>query len=69
MYLAYSQQVIINSSKDLLVENYLPLAEKVKTRTESMLHKEESLRGFLKSATDDTSQVTPIITTHEDVIV
>jgi ryanodine receptor 2 len=55
--LAYTQQIIINSSEELLKEPFLPLAERVKKRTDNMFHKEESLRGFIKSSSDDTSQV------------
>lgn len=58
---AYTQQIIINSSEELLKDPFLPLAERVKKRTEAMFHKEESLRGFIKSSTDDTSQVTFIL--------
>ncbi|XP_060521135.1 ryanodine receptor isoform X2 [Cylas formicarius] len=54
---AYTQQIIINSSEELLKDPFLPLAERVKKRTEAMFHKEESLRGFIKSSTDDTSQI------------
>ncbi|KAL0274261.1 UNVERIFIED_CONTAM: hypothetical protein PYX00_006731 [Menopon gallinae] len=54
---AYTQQIIINSSEELLKDPFLPLAERVRKRTENMFHKEESLRGFIKSASDDTSQV------------
>ncbi|XP_055693636.1 ryanodine receptor [Lutzomyia longipalpis] len=54
---AYTQQIIINSSEELLKDPFLPLAERVRKRTDNMFHKEESLRGFIKSATDDTSQV------------
>jgi ryanodine receptor 2 len=54
---AYTQQIIINSSEELLKDPFLPLAERVKKRVDNMFHKEESLRGFLKSSTDDTSQV------------
>ncbi|CAG0880143.1 unnamed protein product [Darwinula stevensoni] len=54
---AYTQQIIINSSEALLADPYLPLAQKVRARTDAMFHKEESLRGFLKSSTEDTSQV------------
>ncbi|XP_050357860.1 ryanodine receptor isoform X7 [Nymphalis io] len=53
----YTQQIIINSSEELLRESFLPLAERVRKRTDNMFHKEESLRGFIKSSTDDTSQV------------
>ncbi|XP_025830516.1 ryanodine receptor [Agrilus planipennis] len=54
---AYTQQIIINSSEELLKDPFLPLAERVKKRTEMLFHKEESLRGFIKSSTDDTSQI------------
>nr|CAI5848298.1 unnamed protein product [Callosobruchus analis] len=54
---AYTQQIIINSSEELLKDPFLPLAERVKKRTEVMFHKEESMRGFIKSASDDTSQI------------
>lgn len=54
---AYTQQIIINSSEELLFDPFLPLAERMKKRTDNMFHKEESMRGFIKSATDDTSQV------------
>ena len=54
---AYTQQIIINSSEELLKESFLPLAERVRKRTDNMFHKEESMRGFIKSSADDTSQV------------
>ncbi|XP_044016394.1 ryanodine receptor isoform X3 [Aphidius gifuensis] len=54
---AYTQQIIINSSEELLKDPFLPLAERVHKRTDGMYHKEESLRGFIKSSSDDTSQV------------
>ncbi|KAJ8665342.1 hypothetical protein QAD02_007004, partial [Eretmocerus hayati] len=54
---AYTQQIIINSSEELLKDPFLPLAERVRKRTDNMFHKEESMRGFIKSSTDDTSQV------------
>ncbi|KAH1003553.1 hypothetical protein HUJ04_003457 [Dendroctonus ponderosae] len=53
----YTQQIIINSSEELLKDPFLPLAERVKRRTDAMFHKEESLRGFIKSSTEDTSQI------------
>lgn len=55
--LAYTQQIIINSSEELLKDPFLPLTLTVKKRVDNMYHKEESLRGFLKSTTEDTSQV------------
>jgi len=54
---AYTQQIIINSSEELLKDPFLPLAERVRKRTDNLFHKEESLRGFIKSSSDDTSQV------------
>lgn len=54
---AYTQQIIINSSEELLIDPFLPLAERIKKRTDNMFHKEESMRGFLKSANEDTSQI------------
>jgi len=54
---AYTQQIIINSSEELLKDVFLPLAEKLRKKTDLMFHKEESLKGFLKSTTEDTSQV------------
>ena len=54
---AYSQQIIINSSEDLLKDVFLPLAERVRKRIETLFHKEESLRGFIKSQSDDNSQI------------
>lgn len=53
----FTQQIIINSSELLLKDPILPLAEKLHKKTEAMFHKEESVRGFLKSGTDDVSQV------------
>lgn len=53
----YTQQIIINSSEDLLKDPYFPLAERIRKRTDHMLQKEDNLRGFLKSSTEDTSQV------------
>lgn len=53
----FTQQIIINTSEELLKDPFLPLAQKIRKRTEQMFHKEETLRGFLKSTTEDTSQV------------
>ncbi|XP_037033206.1 ryanodine receptor isoform X4 [Bradysia coprophila] len=66
---AYTQQIIINSSEELLVDVFLPLAERMKKRTENMFHKEESMRGFIKSAADDTSQVEGQIQTDWQLLV
>ncbi|KAK3867881.1 hypothetical protein Pcinc_026695, partial [Petrolisthes cinctipes] len=53
----YTQQIIINSSEELLKDPYYPLADRVHKRAEHMFNKEENLRSFLKSTTEDTSQV------------
>ncbi|ODN01392.1 Ryanodine receptor 44F [Orchesella cincta] len=53
----FTQQIIINSAEELLTDPILPLAEKLRKKTEQMFHKEESVRGFLKSGTDDSSQI------------
>ena len=53
----YTQQIIINSSEELLRDPYYPLADRVHKRAEYMFSKEENLRSFLKSTTEDTSQV------------
>ncbi|PRD34340.1 UNVERIFIED_CONTAM: RyR [Trichonephila clavipes] len=54
---AHAGQIVINSSEELLLEPVLPLAEKICSRAVAVFHKEESMRGYLKSATEDTSQV------------
>ncbi|XP_076313816.1 ryanodine receptor-like isoform X3 [Tachypleus tridentatus] len=54
---ANAGQIIINSAETLLEEPILPLSEKICTRAEAVFHKEELMRGYLKSSTDDTSQV------------
>ena len=53
----YAQQVIINTSEELLKDPVLPLADKCRKRVESMWNKEESLKNYLKAAADDASQI------------
>merc|ERR1711953_885791 len=53
----YSQQIIINTSEEILKDPLLPLVEKVRKRVEAMFNKEESLKGYLKAAADDASQL------------
>ena len=53
----YAQQVIINTSEELLKDTVLPLAEKCRKRVEAMWNKEESLKNYLKAAADDASQI------------
>ncbi|XP_014249566.1 ryanodine receptor isoform X2 [Cimex lectularius] len=66
---AFTQQIIINSSEELLKDPFLPLTLTVKKRIDSMCHKEESLRGFLKSSAEDTSQVEAEIQEEWNLIV
>uniref|UniRef100_T1E1N4 Putative ryanodine receptor n=1 Tax=Cupiennius salei TaxID=6928 RepID=T1E1N4_CUPSA len=54
---AHAGQIVINSSEELLLDPVLPLAEKIGGRATAVYHKEETMRGYLKSATEDTSQV------------
>uniref|UniRef100_T1J5U5 B30.2/SPRY domain-containing protein n=1 Tax=Strigamia maritima TaxID=126957 RepID=T1J5U5_STRMM len=53
----FTQQIIINSSEELLIDPVLPLSTTIRNRVDQLYHKEESLRGFLKSQTEDTSSV------------
>ena len=53
----YSGQIIINTSEEILKDPLLPLVEKVRKRVEAMFNKEESLKGYLKAAADDASQL------------
>merc|ERR1719320_865456 len=52
-----STQIIINTSEELLKDPYLPLMEKIRTTVTKMFEKEENLRGYLKAAADDASQI------------
>lgn len=54
---AHAGQIVINSSEELLMDPVLPLAEKIGTRAMIVYHKEEAMRGYLKSAAEDASQV------------
>merc|ERR1712029_1055006 len=51
-----SSQIIINTSEELL-KDYLPLTEKIRSAVTKMYEKEENLRGYLKAAADDASQI------------
>ena len=62
----YSQQIIINTSEEILKDPLLPLVEKVRKRVENMYQKEESLKGYLKAAADD-SELRLIQTIHRMV--
>lgn len=48
--------LVINSSEDLLTESILPLAEKIQQMAEKTLHKEDILKGYLKSSSDELSE-------------
>ncbi|KAL1472514.1 hypothetical protein MTO96_039268, partial [Rhipicephalus appendiculatus] len=52
----HAGQIVINSSEELLRDPILPLMEKVRQCADSVFHKEECMRSYLKSSTDDTSQ-------------
>ena len=52
-----STQIIINTSEELLKDPFLPLMDKIRTATTKMFEKEENLRGYLKAAADDASQI------------
>lgn len=52
-----STQIIINTSEELLKDPFLPLMEKIRSATTKMFEKEENLRGYLKAAADDASQI------------
>ena len=53
----HAGQIIINSSEELLIDPVTPLTQKICNRAEAAYHREEMMRGYLKSATDDTSAV------------
>ncbi len=53
----YSQQIIINTSEELLKDPLLPLTEKVRKKVEAMYAKEVSLSGYMKAAVDEASQI------------
>ena len=53
---ANTGMIVINSSEDLLPDSILPLAEKIRLMAERVLHKEEILRGYLKSSSDEMSE-------------
>ncbi|KAK8772572.1 hypothetical protein V5799_024182 [Amblyomma americanum] len=52
----HAGQIVINSSEELLRDPVLPLMEKVRQCADAVFHKEECMRSYLKSSTDDTSQ-------------
>ena len=52
-----STQIIINTSEELLKESFLPLMDKLHGTTMKMMEKEDNVRGYLKAAADDASQV------------
>ncbi|KAL3202677.1 hypothetical protein MRX96_012072 [Rhipicephalus microplus] len=52
----HAGQIVINTSEELLRDPILPLMEKVRQCADSVFHKEECMRSYLKSTTDDTSQ-------------
>ncbi|XP_064490365.1 ryanodine receptor-like isoform X2 [Ornithodoros turicata] len=55
-FAAHAGQIVINSSEELLRDPILPLTEKIYHNADVVFHKEECMRSYLKSSTDDTSQ-------------
>ena len=53
----HAGQIIINSSEELLIDPVMPLTQKICSRAEAAFHREEMMRGYLKSTTEDTSAV------------
>lgn len=55
---AHASQIIIQSPEtNLLSESFLPLSTKIAQRAESIYHREELMRGYLKSAAEDTTAI------------
>ncbi|KAI1309033.1 Ryanodine receptor [Halotydeus destructor] len=53
----HAGMVIINSAEELLQDPVLPLAEKIRLTSERVFHKEEVTRSFLKSGSEETSDL------------
>lgn len=55
---AHASQIIIDSPEtNLLKESFLPLSTKIAQRAENIYHREEVMRGYLKSAAEDTTAI------------
>ncbi|RWS13212.1 ryanodine receptor-like protein, partial [Dinothrombium tinctorium] len=54
---AHAGMIIINSSEELLKDPILPLAQKIRQTAEKVYHREDVLKGFLKSQSDETSEL------------
>lgn len=57
---AHASQIIIdetNDSSDLLKKSFLPLSTKLTQRAENIYHREEMMRGYLKSSAEDTTAI------------
>ena len=54
---AHAGMVVINSSDTLLKEVFHPLAEKLRAAAERTYHKEEITRSFLKSSSEESSDL------------
>lgn len=55
--LAHAGQIVINASEELLGDTVLPLTEKIFGVMDTLFKKEESMRAFLKSSAEDTSEI------------
>ena len=54
---AHAGMIVINSSETLLKEVFHPLAEKLRSASERTYHKEEITRSFLKSSSEESSDL------------
>ena len=55
---AHASQIVIDSPEtSLLSESFLPLSTKIAQRAETIYHREEVMRGYLKSAAEDTTAI------------
>ncbi|RWS22415.1 ryanodine receptor-like protein, partial [Leptotrombidium deliense] len=53
----HAGMIIINPSEELLADPIFPLAQKIKQTAEKVYHREDVLKGFLKSQSDETSEL------------
>ncbi|XP_028968698.1 ryanodine receptor [Galendromus occidentalis] len=54
---AHAGQIVINASEELLGDTVLPLTERIFGVMDTLFKKEESMRAFLKSSAEDTSEI------------
>lgn len=54
---AHTGMIVINPAKELLNDPVLPLAERIRQIAEKAFHREDTLKGYLKSQSDETSEL------------